>query len=65
MVAVMKTRLGWLLALMMSSVSLWAADSLYDIPLKDIDGQATSLKPYAGKVLLIVNVASQCGYTPQ
>jgi glutathione peroxidase len=65
MVAVMKTRLGWLLALMMTSVSLWAADSLYDIPLKDIDGQATSLKPYAGKVLLIVNVASQCGYTPQ
>jgi glutathione peroxidase len=42
-----------------------AADSLYDVPLKDIDGKATSLKPYAGKVLLIVNVASKCGYTPQ
>jgi glutathione peroxidase len=46
-------------------VSSQAADSLYDVPLKDIDGKATSLKLYAGKVLLIVNVASKCGYTPQ
>src|SRR5512143_2671029 len=42
-----------------------AADSIYSIPLKDIDGKSTSLKPYEGKVLLIVNVASKCGYTPQ
>jgi glutathione peroxidase len=42
-----------------------AATSLYDIPLKDIDGKPTSLKPYQGKVLLIVNVASFCGNTPQ
>jgi len=39
--------------------------SLYDIPLKDIDGKDTSLKAYKGKVLLIVNVASKCGLTPQ
>src|SRR5581483_6111337 len=39
--------------------------SLYDIPLKDIDGKKTSLKAYRGKVLLVVNVASKCGYTPQ
>ena len=38
---------------------------LYSIPLKDIDGKDTSLKAYAGKALLIVNVASQCGFTPQ
>jgi len=46
-------------------VSAMAADSIYDIPLKDIDGKDTSLKPYQGKVLLIVNVASHCGFTPQ
>jgi glutathione peroxidase len=42
-----------------------AADSLYDIPLKDIDGKAASLKTYSGQVILVVNVASHCGYTPQ
>lgn len=42
-----------------------SAGSLYDIPLKDIEGKDTSLKPYEGKVLLIVNVASKCGNTKQ
>ena len=65
MVATMKTILLLLAASMMQSVSLFAAGSIYDLPLKDIDGQDTSLKPHAGKVLLIVNVASKCGNTPQ
>jgi len=42
-----------------------SAKSLYDIPLKDINGKDTSLKEYKGKVVLIVNVASKCGYTKQ
>jgi glutathione peroxidase len=51
--------------LFLQVVCAQAADSIYDISLKDIDGKPTSLKAYKGKVLLIVNVASRCGYTPQ
>ena len=38
---------------------------LYDIPVRTIDGVDTTLAPYRGKPLLIVNVASRCGFTPQ
>jgi len=39
--------------------------SVYDIPLRSLDGADATLRPYAGQVLLIVNVASACGFTPQ
>ncbi|HBT82474.1 MAG TPA: glutathione peroxidase [Desulfuromonas sp.] len=39
--------------------------SLYDIPVTTIDGTATTLAAYRNQVLLIVNVASLCGFTPQ
>ena len=38
---------------------------LYDIPLRSLHGQPTSLAEHKGKALLIVNVASKCGLTPQ
>ena len=42
-----------------------AQDSLYRLATKTLEGQPADLKTYAGNVALIVNVASQCGYTPQ
>jgi glutathione peroxidase len=42
-----------------------SAANLCDIPLKNLDGEDTSLAPYKGRVLLIVNTASKCGLTPQ
>ena len=39
--------------------------SLFDIPLRRLEGASATLNDYRGKVMLIVNVASQCGLTPQ
>jgi len=42
-----------------------ASQSIYDFQVKDIDGNDVKLDKYKGNVLLVVNTASKCGYTPQ
>lgn len=61
-IAILLTALGCLTAGFAASA---AQPALLDIPLKDIDGKTTSLRAYEGKVILVVNVASKCGYTRQ
>jgi len=46
-------------------MTLMTSSSLYDFKLKAIDGQTIDFAQYKGKNVLIVNTASQCGYTPQ
>ncbi|RYU78479.1 glutathione peroxidase [Hymenobacter persicinus] len=49
----------------MSAPETTATGSVYDYSVKNINGQDVKLSQYQGKKLLIVNVASECGYTPQ
>ena len=42
-----------------------SSPSILDFKMKDIDGKDVKLKKYKGNVLLVVNTASKCGYTPQ
>jgi glutathione peroxidase len=57
-----KTLIASLIAMTAITAS---AQSIYDIKLKDIDGKDTTLAAYKGKPVLIINVASKCGYTRQ
>ena len=53
-----------LLGLLMSNLEA-SSMSIYDFSVKNIDEKSVSLSKYKGQVLLIVNVASKCGFTPQ
>ena len=46
-------------------MNAFAASSIHEFQMKTLKGDTVSLSDYQGKVLLVVNVASRCGYTPQ
>lgn len=64
----MKTASNWVaLALLALPLGVLAASpaSLYEFTVNSLDGKAVPLKTYQGKVALVVNTASECGFTPQ
>jgi glutathione peroxidase len=60
-------KLSFMILMVFAACGVAAAQSksIYDFTMKSIDGQQVSLGSYSGKVVLVVNVASKCGFTPQ
>ena len=61
----MKLLLAFLFSTLLFAQTEESFMSIYDFNVTDIHGKKVSLSAYKGKVLLIVNVASKCGFTPQ
>lgn len=51
--------------ILLGGISMSTAQSIYDINIRQIDGTRQKLEEYRGKVILIVNTASKCGFTKQ
>ena len=58
----MKALLG---GIFLMAATAFAASSIYDFTLDALNGTPTPLAVFRGKIMLVVNVASQCGFTPQ
>jgi glutathione peroxidase len=54
-----------LLTALLMTTAAFSASSIHEFTMNNIDGQSTPLSTLKGKAVLVVNVASQCGYTPQ
>jgi glutathione peroxidase len=61
----MKMKKLFVLLALLGTTLMAAEKTVYDFTLNSIEGQATPLSSFKGKVVLLVNVASRCGFTPQ
>jgi len=61
----MKNLKTFILILFLAPLMIFAQSSIYDFTVKDIDGNDFPLEQFKGKKVLVVNVASKCGLTPQ